>query len=78
MKKDEIIVLLKEQLQQSNATVGSLTAQVNELIERIKSLEELLVQKGIAIDKVKRRTRRSASLFQARSLNVRRRIHKTR
>ena len=48
MKKDEIIVLLKEQLQfaneqlqlaneqlqQANATVGSLTAQVNELIER--------------------------------------------
>ena len=43
MKKDEIIVLLKEQLQlaneqllQANATVGSLTAQVSELIERIK------------------------------------------
>ena len=41
MKKDEIIVLLKEQLQlaneqlqQANVTVGSLTAQVNELIER--------------------------------------------
>ena len=47
MKKDEIIVLLKEQLQlaneqlqQANATVSSLTTQVNELIERIKSLEE--------------------------------------
>ena len=58
MKKDEIIVLLKEQLQlaneqlqQANATVSSLTTQVNELIERIKSLEELLVQKGIAIEK---------------------------
>ena len=59
MKKDEIIVLLKEQLQlaneqlqQANATVSSLTTQVSELIERIKSLpEELLVQKGIAIDK---------------------------
>ena len=40
MKKDEIIVLLKEQLQlaneqlqQANATVSSLTTQVNELIE---------------------------------------------
>ena len=40
MKKDEIIVLLKEQLQQANATVSSLTTQVNELIDRIKSLEE--------------------------------------
>ena len=59
MKTDEIIELLKEQLQlaneqlqQANTTVSSLTLQVNELIKRIKSLEELLVQKGIAIDKV--------------------------
>ena len=51
MKKDEIIELLKEQLRVANDTVSSLTTQVNELIERIKSLEELLVQKGIAIDK---------------------------
>ena len=34
MTKDEIIVLLKEQLQQANATVSSLTLQVGELIER--------------------------------------------
>ena len=41
MKRDEIIVLLKEQLQlaneqlqQANATVSSWTTQVNELIER--------------------------------------------
>ena len=34
MKKDEIIELLKEQLQQANTTVSSLTLQVNELIER--------------------------------------------
>ena len=54
MKKDEIIELLKEQLRVANDTVSSLTTQVNELIERIKSLEELLVQKGIAIDKVNR------------------------
>ena len=57
MKKDEIIVLLKEQLQQANTTVSSLTLQVNELIKRIKSLEELLVQKGIAIDKVNRQNK---------------------
>ena len=61
MKKDEIIALLKEQLQQANEqlqqandTVSSLTIQVGELIERIKSLEEQLVQKGIAIDNAKR------------------------
>lgn len=85
MTKDEIIVLLKEQLQlaneqlqQANTTVSSLTLQVNELIERIKSLEELLIQKGIAIGKGIVRTRLSASSFQARSPNVRRRIHKTR
>ena len=40
MTKDEIIVLLKEQLQLANDTVSSLTIQVGELIERIKSLEE--------------------------------------
>lgn len=85
MTKDEIIVLLKEQLQlaneqlqQANTTVSSLTLQVNELIERIKSLEELLVLKGIAIDKVNRQNRHSASSFQARSPNVRKRIHKPR
>ena len=70
MKKDEIIVLLKEQLQlaneqlqQANATVSSLTTQVNELIERIKSLEELLVQKGIAIDKANRQNLLSSLRF---------------
>ena len=30
--------------------MSSLTLQVNELIERIKSLEELLVQKGISTE----------------------------
>ena len=57
MTKDEIIVLLKEQLQLANDTVSSLTIQVGELIERIKSLEEQLVLKGIAIDKVNRQNR---------------------
>lgn len=73
MKKDEIIVLLKEQLQlaneqlqQANATVGSLTAQVSELIERIKSLEELLVQKGIAIDKANRQNKALGKLVSGK------------
>ena len=66
MKKDEIIVLLNEQLQQANATVGSLTAQVSELIERIKSLEELLVQKGIAIDKVNRQNKALGKLVSGK------------
>ena len=73
MKKDEIIVLLKEQLQlaneqlqQANATVGSLTTQVNELIERIKSLEELLVQKGIAIDKANRQNKALGKLVSGK------------
>ena len=78
MKKDEIIELLKEQLRVANDTVSSLTTQVNELIERIKSLEELLIQKGIAIGKVNRQNKALGSSFQARSPNVRRRIHKTR
>ena len=73
MKKDEIIVLLKEQLQlaneqiqQANATVSSLTAQVSELIERIKSLEELLAQKGIAIDKANRQNKALGKLVSGK------------
>ena len=72
MKKDEIIVLLKEQLQLANEqlqqanTVSSLTTQVNELIERIKSLEELLVQKGIAIDKANRQNKALGKLVSGK------------
>ena len=73
MTKDEIIVLLKEQLQlaneqlqQANTTVSSLTLQVNELIKRIKSLEELLVQKGIAIDKVNRQNKALGKLVSGK------------
>ena len=73
MTKDEIIVLLKEQLQlaneqlqQANTTVSSLTLQVNELIERIKSLEELLIQKGIAIDKANRQNKALGKLVSGK------------
>ena len=73
MTKDEIIVLLKEQLQlaneqlqQANTTVSSLTLQVNELIKRIKSLEELLVQKGIAIDKANRQNKALGKLVSGK------------
>ena len=73
MTKDEIIVLLKEQLQlaneqlqQANATVSSLTLQVGELIERIKSLEEQLVQKGIAIDKANRQNKALGKLVSGK------------
>ncbi len=66
MKKDEIIELLKEQLRVANDTVSSLTTQVNELIERIKSLEELLVQKGIAIDKANRQNKALGKLVSGK------------
>lgn len=73
MTKDEIIVLLKEQLQlaneqlqQANTTVSSLTLQVNELIKRIKSLEELLVQKGISIDKANRQNKALGKLVSGK------------
>lgn len=66
MTKDEIIVLLKEQLQLANDTVSSLTIQVGELIERIKSLEEQLVLKGIAIDKVNRQNRALGKLVSGK------------
>ncbi len=63
---DEIIELLKEQLRVANDTVSSLTTQVNELIERIKSLEELLVQKGIAIDKANRQNKALGKLVSGK------------
>ena len=73
MTKDKIIVLLKEQLQlaneqlqQVNTTVSSLTLQVNELIKRIKSLEELLVQKGISIDKANRQNKALGKLVSGK------------
>lgn len=73
MTKDEIIVLLKEQLQLANEqlqlandTVSSLTIQVGELIERIKSLEEQLVLKGITIDKVNRQNRALGKLVSGK------------
>ena len=37
--------------------MSSLTIQVGELTERIKSLEEMLVQKGIAINKIRRQNK---------------------
>ena len=46
--------------------MSSLTTQVNELIERIKSLEELLVQKGIAIDKANRQNKALGKLVSGK------------
>lgn len=66
MKKDEIIELLKEQLRVANDTVSSLTTQVGELIERIKSLEEQLVQKGIAVDKANRQNKALGKLVSGK------------
>jgi len=43
-----------EQLKAANAQVSTLTAVVSELTERIKNLEQLLTEKGIAIDKLGR------------------------
>lgn len=73
MQDAEIIVLLREQvkwshdqLQIANATVSSLTRQVSELTERIKSLEEMLVQKGIAIGKISRQNRALGKLVSGK------------
>ena len=74
MTKDEIIVLLKEQLQLANDTVSSLTIQVGELIERIKSLEEQLVQKGIAIDKANRHRQSESPEQGARQARFRQKV----
>ena len=58
--------------------MSSLTALVNELIERMKSLEELLVQKGIAIDKANRQNRALGKLVSGKKSERQKKIHKTR
>lgn len=68
MKKDDIIALLGEQLKatteqlktalgqlkEANAQVSALTATVGELTARIESLEKMLTEKGVALDKMER------------------------
>lgn len=54
MKKDDIIALLGEQLKAANMQVSALTATVGELTARIKNLEEMLVAKGVALEKQER------------------------
>ena len=73
MTKDEIIELLKEQIQTlkdsleiANNSVSSLTAQVSELTERIKSLEALLVQKGVAEEKMQRQNKALGKLISGK------------
>ena len=73
MTKDEIIELLKEQLEfaneqlrLANESVSSLTMQVGELTERIKSLEKMLVQKGVAIDKAQRQNKALGKLVSGK------------
>ena len=64
MTKDEIIELLKGEIQSlrgllttANNTVSSLTNQVGELTNRIASLEALFVQKGVAVEKMQRQNK---------------------
>ena len=73
MTKDEIIELLKEQLEYTkeqlrlaNESVSSLTIQVGELTERIKSLEEMLVQKGVAMGKAERQNKALGKLVSGK------------
>lgn len=73
MTKDEIIELLKEEIQSlkgllatANNTVSSLTHQVGELTNRIASLEALLVQKGVAVEKMQRQNKALGKLVSGK------------
>lgn len=71
MKKDDIIAMLGKQLKDANAVisevrsaleasdekVGSLTALVNELTARVKELEQMLAEKGVALEKQEKTSR---------------------
>ena len=54
MKKDEIIQLLKEQLDRATENNNQLLQRIDALLERIASLEEALLQKGESLEKQKR------------------------
>lgn len=73
MTKDEIIELLKAQIQvlkgmleTANNSVSSLTTQVGELTSRIQSLEALLVQKGVAEEKIRRQNKALGKLVSGK------------
>lgn len=73
MTKDEIIELLKGEIQSlrgllttANNTVSSLTNQVGELTNRIASLEALLVQKGVAVEKMQRQNKALGKLVSGK------------
>lgn len=73
VKKDDIITLLgaqlkvaNEQLAAANSHVSALTSTVGELTERIKNLEDMLTQKGIALDKQTRISKALGSLVSGK------------
>lgn len=54
MKKDEIIQLLKEQLDRALKDNKELLQRIDTLLEEVSSLKEALLQKGESLDKQKR------------------------
>lgn len=55
-----------KQLEVANLQVSALTAMVGELTERIKNLEQMLKEKGIALDKQERITKALGSLVSGK------------
>lgn len=53
MKKDEIIQLLKEQLDSARKDNEQLLLRIDTLLEEISSLKEALLQKGESLDRQK-------------------------
>ena len=54
MKKDEIIQLLKEQLDRATESNKQLLQRIDALLEEVNSLKEALLQKGESLEKQKR------------------------
>ena len=54
MKKDEIIQLLKEQLDRATESNKQLLRRIDALLEEVNSLKEALLQKGESLEKQKR------------------------
>ena len=54
MKKDEIIQLLKEQIDKATESNKQLLRRIDALLEEVNSLKEALLQKGEFLEKQKR------------------------
>lgn len=77
MKKDEIIQLLKEQLDRALKDNKELLRRIDTLLEEVSSLKDALLQKGESLDKQKRINKGLTRIISNRSeIHLRNLLHR--